>query len=63
MKEVVLQIWKASSDQYGGRILRDGVEDGRVVGCTSKADLECKAIEAGIEFDRVEVLDAMPPVQ
>ncbi|HJV75134.1 MAG TPA: hypothetical protein VJ654_12990 [Noviherbaspirillum sp.] len=63
MEEVVLQIWKADSGQYGGRILRGGVEDGRVAGCTSKADVECQAIEAGIEFDRVEVLDAMPPVQ
>lgn len=63
MEEVVLQIWKAVSGQYGGRILRDGVEDGRVAGCTSKDDVECQAIAAGIEFDRVEVLDHVPPVQ
>jgi hypothetical protein len=43
--------------------MRGGVEDGRMAGCMSKDDVEYQAIEAGIEFDRVEVLDAMPPVQ
>lgn len=63
MEEVVLQIWKAASGQYGGRILRGSVEDGRVAGCASKDDVECQALDAGIEFDRVEVLDEMPPVK
>lgn len=63
MEEVVLQIWRAASGQYGGRILRGSVEDGRIAGSSSEDDVKCQALEAGIEFDRVEVLDAMPPVQ
>jgi hypothetical protein len=63
MDEVVLQVFKSASGQFGGRILRAGVEDGRVAGCSSKEDVECQAIEAGIEYDRVEVLDHVPPVQ
>lgn len=63
MNEVVLQVFKSASGQFGGRILRAGVEDGRVAGCSSKEDVESQAIEAGIEYDRVEVLDHVPPVQ
>lgn len=60
---VVLEVYKSASGQYGGRILRAGIEDGRVAGCSSREDVECQALEAGIEFSRVEVLDAAPPVQ
>jgi hypothetical protein len=63
MEEVVLQVFKSASGQFGGHILRASVEDGRVAGCSSKEDVECQAIEAGIEYDRVEVLDHVPPVQ
>lgn len=61
MKEVILQIWQESSGNYAGRILRGGVEDGRVDSCESKDDVECQAIEAGIEYDRLEVIDQAPP--
>jgi hypothetical protein len=63
MEEVILQIWKAASGQWSGRILRGAVEDGRVVGCASKDDVEHQALEAGIEFDRIELLDSTPAVQ
>lgn len=63
MDETILQIWVSASGQFAGRILRGDVEDGRVAGCTSKEDVEYQALEAGIEFDRVEFLDSMPPVQ
>lgn len=62
MDLVILQIWKATSGQYAGRILRGGIEDGRVAGCASQDDVEYQAVEAGIYFDRVEVLDTIPPV-
>ncbi|MES2026387.1 MAG: hypothetical protein V4448_12570 [Pseudomonadota bacterium] len=60
MKEVTLQVWQESSGKYAGRILRGGVEDGRVDGCGSKNDVECQAMEAGIEYDRLEVIDQAP---
>jgi len=63
MEEVILQIWKAASGQWAGRILRGDVEDGRVAGCTSIDDVEHQALEAGIVFDRIEKLGSMPPVQ
>lgn len=63
MDEVILQIWKAASGQWAGRVLRGDVEDGRVAGCTSKDYVEHQALEAGIEFDRIEMLGSMPPVQ
>lgn len=63
MTEVILQIWKAASGQWAGRILRGDVEGGRVAGCTSKDDVEHPALEAGSEFDRIEMLCSMPPVQ
>ena len=63
MDEVILQIWKAASGQWAGRILHGDVEDGRVAGCMSKDDVEHQVLEAGIEFDRVEMLGSMPPVQ
>lgn len=62
MEEVILQIWRADCGQWAGRILRGAVEDGRVAGCTSKDDVEYQALEAGIEFDRIELLDTMPAV-
>lgn len=62
MDKVILQIFKSASGQFGGRILRAGVEDGRVAGCSSREDVEYQAIEAGIEFDQVEMLDHVPPV-
>jgi len=31
----ILQVFQAASGQWGGRILRDGEEDGRVAGCDS----------------------------
>lgn len=63
MDEVILQIWKATSGQWAGRILRGDIEGGRVAGCTSKDDVEHQGLEAGIEFDRIEMLGSMPPVQ
>lgn len=62
-REVVLQIFKNASGQWGGRILRDGVEDGRVAGCSSAEDVQYQAQEAGIGFDRIEELDHVPPVE
>ena len=56
MEEVVLQIWQVASGKFAGRILRGGVEDGSVTDCVSKSAVECRAIEAGIEYDRVEIL-------
>lgn len=32
-------------------------------GCSSREDVERQAIEAGIDLDRVEMLDHVPPVQ
>lgn len=60
--EVVLQVWQAASGQWGGRILRDGEEDGRVAGCNSQDNVEATAMESGIDYDRVELLDHVPPV-
>ena len=60
--DVVLQIWISASGQYSGRILRDGFEDGRVAGCSSKDEVEYQALEAGIGFDRIETIDKLPPV-
>lgn len=62
-EETVLQTWVASSGQWAGRILRAGIEDGRVAGCSSQEDVICQAIEGGIDFDRVEPLDHIPPVE
>lgn len=59
----VLQVFKAASGQWGGRILRDGEEDGRVAGCESPDEVEAQAYDAGIDVDRVERLDHVPPVQ
>lgn len=61
--EVVLQIFQNTSGQWGGRILRDGVEDGRVGGCSSAEDVQYQAQEAGIDFDRIEELDHVPTVE
>lgn len=60
--EVVLQVWKSASGQYGGRILDGGKETGRVGGCETADEVEAQATEAGILFHRVETLEAMPPV-
>ena len=60
MSEVILQVYLCPSGQWGGRILRSGIEDGRVAGCDSQEDVEATAIGAGIEFDDVEVLDYIP---
>lgn len=60
--EVVLQTFKNISGQWGGRVLRDGVEDGRVAGCSSADDVLYQAQEAGIVIDRVEQIDYVPPV-
>ncbi len=61
MKEdVVLQIFRSGPGIFGGRILRNGVEDGRVDGCHSHAEVRGQAADAGIRLDRVEVLDHMP---
>lgn len=61
MEEVILQIFKNASGQWGGRILRDGVESGRVAGCSSSEDVECQAIEAGIDVTKVEIISHVPP--
>lgn len=58
---VVLQIWR-SGDQWAGRILREGIECGRVTACATRDVLESQAIEAGIDIDRVETLVQPPPV-
>lgn len=34
-----------------------------MVGCMPKDDVACQTIEAGIEFDREELLDLVPQVQ
>lgn len=60
--EVVLQIWQAASGQWGGRMLRGTEEDGRVAECSSVDDVEYQAVEAGIHFDRIEMLDHVPAV-
>lgn len=62
-REVVLQIFKNASGQWGGRILRNGVEDGRVAGCSSAEDVHYQAQEAGIVIDRIEEIDHVPPVE
>lgn len=59
----ILQVFKADSGQWGGRILRDGEEYGRVAGCDSADEVEAQAYEAGIDVDRVERLDHVPPVE
>lgn len=63
MEETILQVWQAASGQWAGRILRGAEEVGRVAGCTSADDVEHQAVEAGVEFDRVELLDSTPTVQ
>jgi hypothetical protein len=62
MNDVVLQIWRSETGDFAGRILRDGVEDRRISGCACRDGVEYKVLEAGIEFDRVEVLNATPLV-
>ena len=63
MKEVVLQVFMCVNGQFGGRILRDGAEDGRVEGCLTRVDVELQAIEAGINVDRVEIIDYVPSAE
>jgi hypothetical protein len=62
MEEVVLQVYRSVSGQFGGLLLRNGVEDGRVEGCATQEEVELQALEAGINPDRVEVLDQRPTV-
>lgn len=59
----ILQVFQQNSGQWGGRVLRDGEEDGRVAGCDSADEVEAQAAEAGIDVDRVERLDHVPPFE
>lgn len=59
----ILQVFQADSGQWGGRLLRDGVEGGRIAGCISPAEVEAHAYEGGVDIDRVERLDQVPPVE
>jgi hypothetical protein len=62
MEAVILQVFRNASGQFGGRLLRDGVEDGRVAGCATQEEVELQALDAGINPDRVEFIDHVPPV-
>lgn len=59
--EIVLQVWRSADGNWGGRLLWDGMEHGRVDGCPSAEDVECQAIEGGFDYQRVEQLDCEPP--
>lgn len=60
MSEVVLQVYPLGNGLWGGLILRDGVEDGGRVEADSQEDIECIAMGAGIDYDRIEELDHIP---
>lgn len=54
--ELVLQIYRAQSGQWSGRLLSAGVEIGAVAGCASAEDVEYTAAESGINPDRIELI-------
>lgn len=54
--ELVLQIYRAPSGQWSGRLLSAGIEIGAVAGCASAEDVEYTASESGINPDRIELI-------
>lgn len=58
----ILEVFQQTSGQWGGRILRGGIEDGRVAGCATPTEVESQAVEAGIVFSEVRQLHYVPGV-
>lgn len=53
---ITLQIYKAQSGQWSGRIIRDGEEIGRIAGCNSAHQVEDQANDQGLDIDEVEIV-------
>jgi len=54
---MTLQIYKAKSGQWAGRILRDGEEIGGIAGCESAQEVEDAANDQGVNIDQVEIAE------
>lgn len=55
-EELLLQIFRAPSGQWAGRLLSSGIEIGEVSGYGSAEAVEYAAAESGIVPDRVEII-------
>lgn len=53
---ITLQIYKAPSGQWSGRIIRDGEEIGGISGCDSAHQVENEANDQGLDIDEVEIV-------
>ena len=60
--DIVLQVFLASSGEWAGRLMDGFEEHGRIAGCASLEEVVAVAIEAGLEFARIEKLDRVPLV-
>ena len=54
--DITLQIYKTSSGQWAGIMLRDGVEIGRIAGCSSRFEVIKTATEQGFYLEFVETV-------
>lgn len=54
---ITLEIYKAKSGQYAGRIIRDGEEIGGIAGCRSAIEVENAANDQGLDIDEVEIVE------
>lgn len=54
---ITLQIYKAQSGQWSGRIIRDGEEIGGISGCDSAHQVEDEANDQGLDIDEVEIVE------
>lgn len=59
--ELILEVYQTGA-QWGGRLIRDGQEDGRVSECASKDDVIYAALEVGINPTRIIEKDHCPGV-
>lgn len=56
-QDIVLRVYRAESGQWSGILLDDDDEEiGRVSGCLSPDDVQDAAIDAGMNFVRVEIM-------
>lgn len=56
-QDIVLRVYRVESGQWSGILLDDDDEEiGRVSGCLSPDDVQDAAIDAGMNFVRVEIM-------
>lgn len=53
---ITLQIYRAASGQWAGKILVDGAEAAGIAGCDSPGAVELAALELGYDLDTIETI-------